>query len=156
MRLNFCYWQIIHVFHQRYHTKVIGHTLKINKNNKYVCIHGIIRLIMMKMEMKMKNRSHRYETNRPKPRHSKYKKCLNIMMLILCNKQHLSNIWSSVHEKVKQHWGWVEKKRCLKKKRVFRACEKKWWFFWKYFATTLTENAIPCDFRKIPLNRWKW
>ena len=24
-------------------------------------------------------------------------------------KQHLSNAWSSIHEKVKQHWGWVEK-----------------------------------------------
>ena len=23
-----------------------------------------------------------------------------------CIKQHQSNIWSSVHEKVKQHWGW--------------------------------------------------
>ena len=28
-------------------------------------------------------------------------------------KQHLSNTWSSIHEKVKQHLGWVEKKRCL-------------------------------------------
>ena len=28
-------------------------------------------------------------------------------------KKHLSNIWSSIHEKVKQHWGWVEKKRYL-------------------------------------------
>ena len=26
-----------------------------------------------------------------------------------CNKQHLSNIWDSVYQKVKQHWGWVEK-----------------------------------------------
>ena len=24
-------------------------------------------------------------------------------------KQHLSNIWSSLHEKVKQHCGWIEK-----------------------------------------------
>ena len=37
------------------------------------------------------------------------KKVLSTMML-LCIKKHLSNIWSSVHEKVKQHWGWVEKK----------------------------------------------
>ena len=34
----------------------------------------------------------------------------------LCNKQHLSNIWGLLHYKVKQHWGWVEKKRCLSKK----------------------------------------
>ena len=39
-------------------------------------------------------------------------KCLSMMML-LCIKQHLSNIWSLIHENVKQHWGWVEKKRCL-------------------------------------------
>ena len=31
----------------------------------------------------------------------------------LCNKQHLSNIWGSIHYKVKQHWGLVEKKCCL-------------------------------------------
>ena len=28
------------------------------------------------------------------------------MMMFKCIKQHQSNIWSSVHEKVKQHWGW--------------------------------------------------
>ena len=33
-------------------------------------------------------------------------------------KQHLSNIWSSIHYKVKQHWGWVEKRYCLLKKCV--------------------------------------
>ena len=30
--------------------------------------------------------------------------------------QHLSNTWSSIHEKVMQHWDWVEKKHCLYKK----------------------------------------
>ena len=30
-------------------------------------------------------------------------------------KQHLSNIWSSVHEKVKQHWELVEKSVAYKK-----------------------------------------
>ena len=42
------------------------------------------------------------------------------MMVVICTKQHLSNIWSSVHEKVKQHWGWVEKKSVNynKEKRV--------------------------------------
>ena len=54
-----------------------------------------IRLIIIKMKMKMKNRSHRYDINRPRSRHghkySKYKKCLNMMMLI-CIKQQLSNI----------------------------------------------------------------
>ena len=43
------------------------------------------------------------------------------MMVVICTKQHLSNIWSSVHEKVKQHWGWVEEKKSVnynKEKRV--------------------------------------
>ena len=40
-------------------------------------------------------------------------------MVLLCIKQHLSNIWSSIHKKGKQHWGWVEKTRCLEKKREF-------------------------------------
>ena len=38
---------------------------------------------------------------------------INSMMMLLCIAQHLSNIWSSVYENVKQHWGWVKKKRCL-------------------------------------------
>ena len=73
------------------------------------------------MKMKIKNRSHRYDINNPRSRHghkySKNKKCFSMMMLI-CIKQHLSNIWGSIHEKVKQYWGWVEKTRCLQKKRV--------------------------------------
>ena len=32
--------------------------------------------------MKMKKRSHRYDVNGPKPRYSKYKKCLNMILLI--------------------------------------------------------------------------
>ena len=44
------------------------------------------------MRLKMKNRSHRYDINRPGPRHghkyTKYKMCLCIMMVI-CIKQHL-------------------------------------------------------------------
>ena len=33
-----------------------------------------------------------------------------------CIKQYLSKIWSSIHEKVKQHWVWVEKCIAYKKK----------------------------------------
>ena len=47
------------------------------------------------MKLKMENRLHRYYINRPWCRHgheyTKRKKCLSIMMLI-CTKQHLSNI----------------------------------------------------------------
>ena len=39
---------------------------------------------------------------------------LNIIRVI-CIKQHLSNTWSSVHQEVKQHWGWVEKSVAYKK-----------------------------------------
>ena len=35
----------------------------------YVCIHEIIRVVIMKMKMEIKNRSHRYDKNRPKYRH---------------------------------------------------------------------------------------
>ena len=63
-----------------------------------------------KIKMKMKNRSHIWDINRPRSRHghkySKYKKCLGMVMPISI-KQHLSNIWSSIRKKVKQHW--VEK-----------------------------------------------
>ena len=41
----------------------------------------------MKMKNKSKNRSHRYDINRPGPRHernySKYKKCLSMIMLTI-------------------------------------------------------------------------
>ena len=45
--------------------------------------------------------------------------CLTMMMLT-CNKQHLSNIWGSIHEKVNQHWGWVEKSFAYKKKSAYK------------------------------------
>ena len=53
---EFCYLKIIHIFHQRYHPKVVGHILKNKQKNKCVCIHEIIWLIMMEMKKKMKNR----------------------------------------------------------------------------------------------------
>ena len=35
------------------------------------------------------------------------------MIMFICIKQHLSNIWGSVYDKDKQHWDWVKKRRCL-------------------------------------------
>ena len=71
----------------------------------------------MKTKMTMKNRSLKCNINRPRTRlghkYSKYKKCLSVLILI-CIKQHLSNIWSWIYGKVKQHW--VEKKALLIKK----------------------------------------
>ena len=52
----------------------------------------------------MKNRSHRYGINRPRPSHRhKYTKCkMNLnMMMAICIKEHLSQIWTSIHENVK-------------------------------------------------------
>ena len=53
-----------------------------------------------------------YYIHRPRlrhgPKYTKYKTCFS-MMMVICIKQRLSNIWSSIHEKVKQHWGWVGK-----------------------------------------------
>ena len=49
----------------------------------------------MKMKMKIKNRSDKYDVNRLRSRnelkYSKYKKYLSMMMLV-CTKQHLNNI----------------------------------------------------------------
>ena len=48
----------------------------------------------MKIKMKMKHWSSRYDINRPRPRHghifSKYKKCLGMMILFV-----LSNTWAT-------------------------------------------------------------
>ena len=56
----------------------------------------------MKMRQEMKNRSHRYDINRPRSRYggkcTKYKMCLSTMMVI-CTKQNLSNIKSSTYKK---------------------------------------------------------
>ena len=83
--------------------------------------------MIMKMKLKMKNRWHRYDINKPRPRHehkyvSKYKmyKMYLSIMMALCIKLHLSNIWSWICEKVEQHWGWVEKKALVIKKACIR------------------------------------
>ena len=64
----------------------------------------------------MKNRSYRYKINRIRLRHgceyTKYKMCLG-MMMVMCNKPRLSNVWALIHEKTKRHWDLGEKKRCL-------------------------------------------
>ena len=47
-------------------------------------------------------------------KNSKYKMSLIVSVtMLLCIKQRLSNIWSLIHEKVEQHWGWVQKKCCF-------------------------------------------
>ena len=60
---------------------------KNKQKNKCVCFQVITLLIIMKIEMEMKNRSHRYDINRRSSRNksSKYKKCLSMMLLICVN-----------------------------------------------------------------------
>ena len=69
----------------------------------------------MKMKIKMKYRSHRYDINRPRHRHKhKYTKYnIQSIMMVICIKQTPKQHLKSVHEKVKQHSGWVGEKRCL-------------------------------------------
>ena len=70
-------------------------------------VNEIMWLIILKMRLKMKNEWLRYDINRTRPRHvhkyTKYKMCLG-MMMVMCNKQHLSSMWSSIHGKVNQYW----------------------------------------------------
>ena len=47
-------------------------------------------------------------------KYTKHKLCLSIMMGI-CIKQHVSNIWKSIYQKVKHHWGWKKCKSILSK-----------------------------------------
>ena len=54
----------------------------------------------MKMKKKMKKISPRWDINKLRSKHGhKYRTSVSMMMLI-CIKQHLNNIWSSIHEKV--------------------------------------------------------
>ena len=60
-------------------------------------IHEIIRLIIVKMRNEMKNRSYRHDINSPKSRHVVNITNDDAYMYVL------SNIWGSIHEKVKQN-----------------------------------------------------
>ena len=116
LTLNFWFLKIIPFLHPRYHPKKTRDILKVYQKNKYVSFNELVWLMAMKMRLKMKNRSRLYNINRPRQRQghkcTKYKKCLGIIMVI-CIKQHLSNIWRSIQETVSKHWGWFEKTCCL-------------------------------------------
>ena len=66
----------------------------------------------MKMALKMKNR----RRSRHEHKYNKYKICLSLMMVI-CIKQHLSNMLSSIHEKLSNTED--ELKSAAHKKSVF-------------------------------------
>ena len=82
LRMNFCHMKIIYTFHLRYYPNIIGHILGNKQKNNCVCIHDIIRFIIMKMKMQMKNRSHRYDINRLTiPDKIFGTKCINLVKL---------------------------------------------------------------------------
>ena len=79
---------------------------------RFICMYLFIWLFMRKMRPNIKNRSHRYSIYRTRPRYvhkyTQFEMCLS-MMILICIKQHLSKIWISIHQKVKQRWRWSEK-----------------------------------------------
>ena len=90
-----------------------------NVQKASVNFNDVVWLIITRL--KIKNRSQIYVINRPRPRHghkcTKYKMYLSITMVI-CIKQHLSNIWSSIHESwatLRPSW----QKSVAYKKRVY-------------------------------------
>ena len=95
LRLNVCNLKMCSGALSTLSSKSIWHVLKNKQKNKSICIYEIKRLIIMNMKVKMKNRSHRYDTSRPRSRHGpKYGKCEEclFMMLLIYPNQHLSNI----------------------------------------------------------------
>ena len=114
--------KIICFLHPRYHPKTIGHILKnVQKSSVSICLFLWDYMINYN-EVKKKNGSHRCDINRPTSRlgltYTKYKRYLSMMMLV-CIKQHPTDTWGSIYEKVKKRWSWVEKNVLLiKHKRV--------------------------------------
>ena len=90
--------------------------------------------------MKMKNRSHRQNIDRPTSRHGhkyrKYKKCLSMTTLIYI-KQHLSNIWSSIHERELSNAEPEVKESFAYKKRVISDVFENAKKILKYFLVTM-------------------
>ena len=121
--------------------------------NKYLCLNVVIWLMTMKRPLKLKIKSHRYDINRPRSRHgqkhTKYKMCLSKMMVI-CIKQDLSNIWSSIHEKVKLHWGWIEK---VKSQALHLANICNVHILYRYWWLVLGNILKSCGFYRFTLNR---
>ena len=104
-------YKIIHILNWGYLPKIIRNVLKSKKKSK--------------MKVRMKNRSNRYDIDTPRSR------CLTIMMMLICIKQHLSNIWSSIYEKLTNTKAELKKKSYLQKKqRVFDFYEN------EYFKNT--------------------
>ena len=80
----------------------IRYSKNVRKNKCEYLNETISWLIILKRSEEIKNRWHRYDINQTSlNEYAKYKICLSIMM-IMCKKQHLSNIWSWIYGTVKQ------------------------------------------------------
>ena len=60
-------------------------------------------------------------------------------MMVICIEQHLSNIWSSIHEKAKQHEGELKKSVACKTKRV--VLNYRFSYFWPFTHDIITQNT---------------
>ena len=71
-------------------------------------------------------------------------------MMVLCKSAAAKLIWSSIHEKVKQHWGWVEKKALFIKKSVYITKENLpgggFKIFAKFWRRHLCRRLLDCNF----------
>ena len=63
--------------------------------NKCVCFNDVIWLMSIKIRLKVKSRSQRYDINKPRPtnghKYTKHKMCLSIM-IVICIKQQVSSV----------------------------------------------------------------
>ena len=115
--MNFLLFENYWHFSSTLSTKSNGTYSKIKQKNKCDCIHWIKAINLNENEDGNEKLMTQYDINRPKPRYSKYKKCLN-MMLLVCIKQHLSNLkQNSWKSEVTLRVGW--KKALLIKKACF-------------------------------------
>ena len=91
------------------------------------------------MRLRIKNKSHRYDINRLRPKHghksAKYKMCL-IIMMVRGIKQHLSKIWSSNQKK------WSNTEAELEKAVAY----KKSVYFFLDFREGQSDENDGCDF----------
>ena len=91
--------------HAPYNPKIIGNIIKLCKIQVHLFLWRY-KSNENENEAEYEKIDQRYDINRPTSRYEpKYTKYIMYLSIItgICIKQHLSNIWSSIHEKVKQH-----------------------------------------------------
>ena len=71
-------------------------------------------------------------------------------MMVMCNKQHLSNIWSWIHGKVKQYWNKLKKSVAYKKSVYLniKNCIKISFYFSPMLQNILFSGNMNMEFRE--------